>query len=292
MAGSVAGLGRGCKRGARTVATLRRRREYRPPAAGFGHRQKQLASLLPRRSAAPKSNCLGPKEVPLMTDPVSHFSSPVAAQSYAENAKRMVPGLADLHRMTLLLLAENAPSDARVLVLGAGGGMELKVFAENRPAWQFIGVDPARAMLTLAEETLGPLLQQVALHEGYIETAPEGPYDGATCLLTLHFLSLEDRLRTLREIRRRMKPGAPFVMAHHSIPQDAQARADWTRRFAAFGTPLGAPTPAGEPGRPAIFDVLPVLAPEREEALLQEAGFANVALFYAAFTFRGWVAYA
>lgn len=227
-----------------------------------------------------------------MSNPVTHFSSPVSAQSYAENAKRMVPGLADLHRMTLLLLDEGAPAAARVLVLGAGGGMELKVFAENRPHWTFDGVDPAPAMLTLAAETLGPLMSQVSLHEGFIETAPEGPFDAATCLLTLHFLSLEDRLRTLREIRRRLKPGAPFVMAHHSIPQDAKAREDWTRRFAAYGAPLNGPVQPTDLARPSIFEMLPVLAPEREEALLREAGFGEVALFYAAFSFRGWLSYA
>ena len=36
---------------------------------------------------------------------------------------------------------------------------------------------------------------------------------------------------------------------------------------------------------------LPVLSPEQDEALLRDAGFADVALFYAGFTFRGWVAY-
>lgn len=227
-----------------------------------------------------------------MTSSVQHFSNPAAAQSYAENAKRMIPGLGDLHRMSLLLLAEGAPTAARVLVLGAGGGMELKIFAESQPGWRFDGVDPAKAMLALAEDALGPLMNQVALHEGYIDSAPEGPFDAATCLLTLHFLSLEERLRTLREIRRRMKPGAPFVMAHHSIPAGEQARKTWTQRFVAFGTPPGAPTQPVDPAQPSIFDMLPVLAPEREEALLREAGFGDVTLFYAAFTFRGWVAFA
>ena len=41
----------------------------------------------------------------------------------------------------------------------------------------------------------------------------------------------------------------------------------------------------------AIGERLPVLSPEQDEALLRDAGFADVALFYAGFTFRGWVAY-
>ena len=34
---------------------------------------------------------------------------------------------------------------------------------------------------------------------------------------------------------------------------------------------------------------LPALSPEQDEALLREAGFTDVRLFYAGFTFRGWV---
>jgi tRNA (cmo5U34)-methyltransferase len=224
-----------------------------------------------------------------MTGQTAHFANPVSAQTYAENARRMVPGLSDLHRMTLILLSEHAPPDARVLVLGAGGGMELKLFAENRPTWRFDGVDPSRAMLTLAKDTLGPLMDRITLHEGYIDTAADGPFDAATCLLTLHFLARADRLHTLQQIRRRMKPGAAFVMAHHSIARDGKSRADWTRRFAAYAAPDG---PLVDPARPSIFDQLPILAPDQEEALLQEAGFGDVTAFYTAFSFRGWVAYA
>jgi tRNA (cmo5U34)-methyltransferase len=35
-----------------------------------------------------------------------------------------------------------------------------------------------------------------------------------------------------------------------------------------------------------------ILSPEEDEAMLREAGFANVSLFYAGLSLRGWVAYA
>ncbi len=47
----------------------------------------------------------------------------------------MVPGYAGMQRMTALLLSERVPEDGQVLVLGAGGGLELKVFAEAHPKW-------------------------------------------------------------------------------------------------------------------------------------------------------------
>jgi tRNA (cmo5U34)-methyltransferase len=35
---------------------------------------------------------------------------------------------------------------------------------------------------------------------------------------------------------------------------------------------------------------LPVLSPAQDEAILREAGFSDIRLFYVGFTFRGWVA--
>ena len=58
--------------------------------------------------------------------------------------------------------APNIPQDGRVLVLGAGGGLELKVFAEAHPDWRFDGVDPSDEMLKLADATLGSLASRVA----------------------------------------------------------------------------------------------------------------------------------
>ncbi|MBP7574886.1 MAG: methyltransferase, partial [Rhodoferax sp.] len=82
---------------------------------------------------------------------MSSFSDPKAIADYAENATRRVPGLNDVHRMAALLLAERTPPHGRVLVVGAGGGMELKFFAESFPDWHFDGVDPSAEMLSLAK---------------------------------------------------------------------------------------------------------------------------------------------
>jgi tRNA (cmo5U34)-methyltransferase len=220
------------------------------------------------------------------------FADPQAVARYAEGPPRLVPGLVDLQRMTTLLLAERAPEDARVLVLGAGGGLELKAFAEAHSDWRFDGVDPAAEMLKLAEVTLGPLASRVRLHQGYIDAAPEGPFDAATCLLTLHFVSLEERRRTVMEVRRRLKPSAPFVVAHFSFPQSKTERALWLSRYAAFAVASGVEPAKAESARDAIGAQLPILAPEQDEDILRDAGFSNISLFYAGFAFRGWVAYA
>lgn len=217
------------------------------------------------------------------------FDDAASVARYAENPPRLVPGFGDLQRMTRLLMAETAPADGRILVVGAGGGLELRAFAEVQPGWRFVGVDPSAEMLKLATHTLGPFADRADLHEGYIVSAPSGPFDAACCLLTLHFVPLEDRLSTLTEIRRRLKPGAQFVVAHHSAP-DGPARDLWFDRFGAFAAGNGVAFDPMIGGARIVCERLPILSPEAEVDILCAAGFTDPQLFYAALTFRGWVA--
>ena len=231
-----------------------------------------------------------------MSDPsnpfLDSFRDPTAVARYAEGPRRFVPALADVHRMTGLLLAERVGQDATILVVGAGGGLELRAMAAAYPAWRFVGVDPAAPMLAEAARVLGPDAERVQFIEGYVDDAPEGPFDAATCLLTLHFLEPDARRRTAAAIRRRLKPGAPFVAVHSSFPQDPTERARALDRYAAFAVAAGADPEQATGARNAVATLLPVLSPEHDEALLREAGFTDVSLFYAAFSWRGWVGYA
>jgi tRNA (cmo5U34)-methyltransferase len=221
---------------------------------------------------------------------VTSFSTPALVSDYADRTARIVPGLQDLHQMAGVLLAEHAPVHAQVLVLGAGGGLELRAFAQMHPHWQFEGVDPSAQMLALARQTLGALASRVHWHEGTIDHAAAGPFDAATCLLTLHFLVPEDRRRTLAALHARLKPGAPLVVAHHSIPTAAAEKERWLARNAAFAVASGVPAAQAQRSIAAMRERLPLLSPEQEVALLRETGFTDVELFYAGLSFKGWVA--
>jgi len=211
------------------------------------------------------------------------------ARVYAEGPPRLVPGFDGLHRMTILLLAERVPETGRVLVHGAGGGLELKTFGDAQPGWTFDGVDPSADMLRTAQDIAATHAARIRLHHGFIDAAPDGPFDGASSLLTFHFISREARHETLRAIRRRLKPGAPFVIAHVSFDQHEPARSQWIARHVAFA---GTDPAQAEAARHAIATKLSVLSPDDDEAMLREAGFSGVSLFYAGFSFRGWVGYA
>jgi tRNA (cmo5U34)-methyltransferase len=96
-------------------------------------------------------------------DLLQPFTDPAMIAGYAEATPRKVPGFADLHRMAMILLAEHASETANILVIGAGGGLELKAFAEAQVRWRFVGIDPSAAMLDLASRILESLQTRVQL---------------------------------------------------------------------------------------------------------------------------------
>jgi tRNA (cmo5U34)-methyltransferase len=104
-------------------------------------------------------------------------------------------------------------------------------------------------------------------------------------------MPLDERRRALQQILSWVKSGAPFIVAHHSFPQDEDERTVWLARYAAFTVANGAYRVQAEVGSAIMAARLSVLALPQNEALLWEAGFVNVNLFYAGFTFWGWVAY-
>jgi tRNA (cmo5U34)-methyltransferase len=75
-------------------------------------------------------------------------------------------------------------------------------------------------------------------------------------------------------------------------PQSEGEKARWLKRYAAFSVASGVPAVNADKAIEAIGARLSILSPEEDEALLRQAGFETVELFYAGFTFKGWVAYA
>jgi tRNA (cmo5U34)-methyltransferase len=80
------------------------------------------------------------------------------------------------------------------------------------------------------------------------------------------------------------------VAAHSSFPQDA--RALWLSRYAGYAVAAGADPADAENASASVDANLDLFAPDVDQAILQSAGFADATLFYAAFTWRGWIGHA
>lgn len=224
--------------------------------------------------------------------PAEPFSDAKAVAGYRSGPPRQVPGYAELCERAGTLLAARAGRQAQMLVVGAGGGLEIEAMAGAQPGWRFVGVDPSRAMLDLAAAHLTQIAERVELVEGTVHAAPAGPFDGATCLLTMHFVPISEKLSTLAAIHARLTPGAAFVLAHHSVdPATVDGRAALAASVA-FATDLD-PASAQVAERVQLMcDRLALQSPADDAAALHAAGFVAVREFWHAHSFRGWVAHA
>jgi len=62
------------------------------------------------------------------------FADPDFVECYSEGPPRFVPGHHDMLRMATMLLSEDTPAYAQELVVGAGGGVQLRHFATAQAA--------------------------------------------------------------------------------------------------------------------------------------------------------------
>jgi tRNA (cmo5U34)-methyltransferase len=132
-------------------------------------------------------------------------------------------------------------ASASLLFVGLGTGAELVPYIRfNVPGWRFTGVDPSEAMLAVARARLEAegLLSHTHLHVGELRTLPPGPpFDGAQMMGVLHHVEGEEaRLELLREVTRRLKPGAPLVVGCR-VGKDAELMNVELRRLRAYGIP-------------------------------------------------------
>ena len=112
-----------------------------------------------------------------MSELNANFVDPERVKRYIEQGPpAFAPGHGGMLQMIGVLLAERMPEDSRLLVIGAGGGLETRHLAGVEPGWRFVGVDPASAMLDLARATAGSVAgDRLELIEGTVLVAPCRP---------------------------------------------------------------------------------------------------------------------
>jgi tRNA (cmo5U34)-methyltransferase len=221
----------------------------------------------------------------------THYEDPDVVRRYAQGPSAFVPAYQHMQRMAAQLIHEHIGEAGEVLVLGAGGGLELEAFAKRHPSWSFTGVDPAAEMLEAAKERVTSVgaSSRVQWHHGYIFDAPRGPYDAATCLLTLHFVPDDgEKERTLTELRERLKPGSPLVLVDCCIDLAAPTSTRALARYRDFAFESGADPELVSSTCGRLTTVLQMVSASRDEELLTASGYTDIELFYAGLSWRGW----
>ncbi|RKH20131.1 class I SAM-dependent methyltransferase [Corallococcus sp. CA047B] len=144
---------------------------------------------------------------------------PEHASHYDAGTNTGIAGYHAMHEVVAATMASTLKGNdtASVLSVGVGTGQELLPYTlYGGSAWRITGVDTSPHMLAVARERLNGagLLARMQLHEGTLDGLPTGAsFDGAQMVAVLHHVQGEaTRLALLREVVRRLKPGAPFII--------------------------------------------------------------------------------
>ena len=226
-----------------------------------------------------------------MTDKME-FNEEMATE-YDKGVRRTLPTYDSMFRLVQTYLRANTTAQPNILVVGAGGGTELATFGPANPTWTFTAVDPAAPMLELARMKAKQLnmADRVEFIEATIDKVGRSHlHDAATCMLVLHFIAdVDDKLRQLKSIRQRLKPGAPFVIATMFGNSNDPAFDALFSLWKAYWLDTTNMTTTEVDEMEKTVRQLSFIPEEEIVGLLQEAGFGKIAKFFTTNMFGGWI---
>jgi tRNA (cmo5U34)-methyltransferase len=221
---------------------------------------------------------------------------PVKVEEYDKSIRLFCGAYEEMFKLSHSCLRARLPRRAKVLVVGAGTGMEICEFAPLNPGWSFCAVDPSGDMLALTARKLAEknLTNHIELRKGYVDDlGANDVFDSATCILVMHFLKDDgSKLALLESVGKRLKHGAPFVVidgfGEPGSPEFDEITASWKHYPILHGVP-------GETVENAFSEVIMKMVnfvPEsRILELLRTAGFTGTFRFYSGFLYGGWMSY-
>lgn len=101
-----------------------------------------------------------------------------------------------------------------VLEIGPGAGVNLRYYAPE-PEVHWIGVEPNPYMVRYLKDEAAHLGRTVEVRQGSAEAIPAADESLDAVVSTLVLCSVSDLARTLREVRRVLRPGGRFVFIEH-----------------------------------------------------------------------------
>ncbi|HNW91649.1 MAG TPA: class I SAM-dependent methyltransferase [bacterium] len=218
---------------------------------------------------------------------------PVQVTRYDTSIRDFCGAYEALFALAHCCLRAGLPDRARILIVGAGTGMELLTFAPANPGWSFCGVDPSADMLALARTKLAAaqLTNAIDLQQCRVaDLAPATLFDAATCILVMHFLPDDGaKLGLLTDIRRRLQPDAPLILidgvGEPGSAEFAALLAAWQHYPQLHGVPVATVATAFTE---VILNMVRFVPESRIRELLHAAGFDRISRFATSFLYGGW----
>ena len=215
------------------------------------------------------------------------------AREYDKGIRRALPTYDAMFRIVQSFLRANVNDAANILVVGAGGGNEIVTFGKANPSWTFVGIDPSEAMLEVALQKAKNegIEERVTIQTGTIEQVDlKGEFNGATCLLVLHFVeTIEEKLSLLRTVKELLEPGSPFVLVTmYGDPSNPEFN-ERMNLWKSIWLDLTDLTQEDVEGMEESVRELSFIPSTEIEELLEKAGFERITQFFSTTLFGGWI---
>ncbi|MBO9647753.1 MAG: class I SAM-dependent methyltransferase [Variovorax sp.] len=229
------------------------------------------------------------------TDSIAKFDLSRSAE-YETQSRIALAGYDACHELAACLLSAQLGSDEKtILVAGAGGtGQEILIAGRLEPAWQFVAADPAPAMLeqAMARIDAAGLSSRTQAFDGTVDALPgDDRFDAATLIGVLHHIPEQhDKDEILKELYKRLKPGAPLVVACNRCPYESQPlflKAWATRWRMAGASDAEVVAKLGKIRQGAV----PPSSEADVEAMLGKAGFVRPLRFFSSLFWSAWIAF-
>ena len=167
-------------------------------------------------------------------------------------------------------LAEGLPRRGWLLDLGAGTGHLAEAVLEAGPERRCLLVDPAYAPAPRLMRRLAGRDSALLRADGAALPFPAGMFDGAWAAFVLHHLAPPDQECALAELRRVLRPGAPFVLLEDT-PADAPAARATARADRRLNL-----EPAGAPHHYRRADEWPGILARHGLTVTEQRGFEGI----------------
>jgi tRNA (cmo5U34)-methyltransferase len=226
-------------------------------------------------------------------DATKHFDEK-RANAYETKIRRIVPGYEVMHDLSLNLLHNYLPSNANILVSGAGTGQEVLSYSFANSTWQITGVDPTEKMLSVAIERVKEkgLDDRIYLKQGQVQDLPTMPsFDAATSILVMQFIPDDgSKKEYLTEISSRLKPEAKFIIIDLVGDKSSSEFNMFLSTWEARQLLMGEDKEEVKKDFEHIRRDLQFITETRMNDLFEEVGFHKIHKFFQSYLFSGWVA--
>ncbi len=226
-------------------------------------------------------------------DVTKHFDEKLASV-YDSKIRRRVPGYELMHDLAINLLHHYLPSQANILVSGAGTGQEAIAYSIANPTWQITGVDPTEEMLSKAIDQVNEqdLSDRIHLQLGQVKDLPLDPcFEAATSILVMQFIPDDgSKKEYLTEIISRLKPEAKFIIIDLVGDKTSYEFGMFLSTWEARQLLMGEDKEDVKKDFAHIRQDLQFITEGRMNDLLQEVGFKEIHKFFQSYLFSGWIA--